>query len=115
MGELEELRRVNGELAAEIRALSQGRTAGPRTGQVPAARGIARLEVERDELAARLGETEAELAGIRAERDSLRQQNREFAAEIARLRTGLAGFLRRARGQLLSRVGGGAGPGPRGR
>lgn len=100
---VEELLRVNAELAAEIRALSQGRTEKPRSGQVPAARGIARLHTERDELATRLEEAEAALESIRADRDRLEQQNREFAAEIARLSAGLAGFLRRARGRLLNR------------
>lgn len=103
MGEVEELLRVNAELAAEIRALTQGRTEGPRSGQVPAARGIARLLSERDALAARLEETEAELATTRTHREGLEAQNREMAAEIARLSSGLSGFLRRARGRLLNR------------
>jgi chromosome segregation ATPase len=112
---VEELLRVNAELAAEIRALSQERTERPRSGQIPAARGIARLLSERDALAARLEEAEAALEVTRADRDRLEQQNREFAAEIARLSAGLSGFLRRARGRLLNRGGGGAAPGPRGR
>lgn len=113
--QVEELLRVNAELAAEIRALSGERTEQPRTGQVPAARGIARLHTERDELAARLEETEASLESTRADRDRLEHQNREFAAEIARLSSGAAGFFRRARARVLSRVGGDAAPGPRGR
>jgi hypothetical protein len=100
---VEELLRVNAELAAEIRALTQGRTEAPRSGRVPAARGVARLLSERDELAARLEEAEAALAATRADRDGLERQNQEMAAEIARLSAGLAGFLRRARGRLLSR------------
>lgn len=103
MGEVEELLRVNAELAAEIRALSGGRTGEPRRGQVPAARGIARLQGERDALATRLEETEAALAATRADRDGLERQNREMAAEIARLSTGFSGLLRRARGRLLRR------------
>lgn len=113
--EVEELLRVNADLAAEIRALSQGRTEQPRTGEVPAARGVARLHAERDALAARLEEAEVALESTRADRDRLERQNREFAAEIARLSAGPAGFLRRARGRLLSRGGGGAAPGPGGR
>jgi chromosome segregation ATPase len=101
--ELEELLRVNAELAAEIRALSGERTEKPRSGKVPAARGIARLQGERDSLAARLEQAEAELAATRADRDGLERQNREMAAEIARLSAGFSGFLRRARGRLLSR------------
>ncbi|HEX6601217.1 MAG TPA: hypothetical protein VF030_01115 [Solirubrobacterales bacterium] len=110
MGEVEELLRVNAELAAEIRALSGERVDRPRSGQVPAARGIARLVTERDALAARLAEaeaaaaqTEAALEQTRASRDGLERQNREMAAEIARLSSGFSGLLRRARGRLLSR------------
>jgi hypothetical protein len=99
----EELLRINAELAAEIRALSQGRAEAPRQGPVPAARGIARLLTERDSLAARLEETEAELAATCADRDGLERQNQEMATEIARLSSGLAGFLRRARARLLNR------------
>ncbi|HEX5984215.1 MAG TPA: hypothetical protein VFY69_08420 [Solirubrobacterales bacterium] len=101
--QVEELLRVNAELAAEIRSLSAGRAEKPRPGEVPAARGVARLLAERDSLAKRLEETEAALAATRADRDGLERQNREMAAEIARLSTGLAGFLRRARGRLLDR------------
>lgn len=110
MGEVEELRRVNAELAAEIRALSGERAQAPRPGQVPAARGVARLTSERDSLATRLEETEAALRNseealeaTRADRDGLERQNREMAAEIARLSAGFSGLLRRARGRLLSR------------
>lgn len=113
--QVEELLRVNAELAAEIRALSQGRTEEPRSGQIPAARGVARLLSERDSLAADLEKAEAALAATRADRDGLEHQNREMAAEIARLSSGLGGFLRRARARLLNRGGGGAAPGPRGR
>jgi uncharacterized coiled-coil DUF342 family protein len=101
MGEVEELLRINAELAAEIRSLSGGRAEEPRAGQVPAARGIARLRSERDALATRLEETEAALAATRADRDGLERQNREMAAEIARLSAGLPGLLRRVRGRLL--------------
>lgn len=100
--EVEELLRVNAELAAEIRALSAGKAKEPRPGPVPAARSVARLVAERDSLAKRLEETEAALEATRADRDGLERQNREMAAEIARLSTGFAGFLRRARGRLLN-------------
>lgn len=103
MGEVEELLRVNAELAAEIRALTQERTENPRSGQVPAARQVARLLTERDALAAQLEEVEAALAATRADRDGLERQNREFAAAIARLSAGLPGVLRRVRGRLLNR------------
>jgi cell division protein FtsB len=101
--QVEELLRVNAELAAEIRSLSAGRSVASRPGEVPAARGIARLHAERDSLAKQLEETEAALEATRADRDGLERQNQEMAAEIARLSAGLAGFLRRARGRLLSR------------
>ena len=103
MGEVEELRRVNAELAAEIRSLSQGQTEKPRSGQIPAARSVARLLSERDSLAAQLEEANAAHEITRADRDRLEQQNREFAAEIARLSAGFPGFLRRVRGRLLNR------------
>lgn len=103
MGEVEELLRVNAELAAEIRALTQERTESPRSGQIPAARGIARLLSERDSLAAQLEEAEAALVATREDRDRLELQNREFAAAIARLSAGLPGVLRRVRGRLLNR------------
>jgi hypothetical protein len=100
---VEELLRVNAELAAELRALNAGRAERPRPAQVPAARGVARLTGERDSLAQRLEATEAELEATRAGRDGLERQNQEMAAEIARLSAGVAGILRRARGRLLSR------------
>ncbi|MDQ3726198.1 MAG: hypothetical protein M3335_09990 [Actinomycetota bacterium] len=103
MGEVEELLRVNAELAAELRALSGGKAGEPRSAVVPAARGIARLQGERDTLAARLAETEAELKATKDDRDGLERQNQEMAAEIARLSVGFRGVLRRARGRLLSR------------
>ena len=103
MGEVEDLRRVNAELAAELRALSEERTAAPRSGAVPAARGVARLLSERDALTVRVEETEVALQATRADRDGLERQNREMAAEIARLSSGFSGFLRRARGRLLHR------------
>jgi cell division protein FtsB len=105
-----ELMRVNAELAAEIRSLTAERTDHPRRRQAPAARGLARLVVERDTLAEDLAVREAELEALRAERDALvaerdelQQQNRDLVAEVGRLRTGLAGALRRVRGRLLSR------------
>ncbi|HEY6729951.1 MAG TPA: hypothetical protein VI039_02885 [Solirubrobacterales bacterium] len=103
MGEVEELLRVNAELAAEIRALTAKRAETPRRGRIPAARSVARLQTERDELAARLAGVEAELVATQADRDGLEQQNREMAAEIARLSAGLSGLLRRLRGRLLNR------------
>jgi predicted nucleic acid-binding Zn-ribbon protein len=112
---IEELLRVNAELATELRNLRAERAAQPRSGQQPAARGVARLTGERDTLAAELKAAETELEAVRASRDGLERQNQEMAAEIVRLRTGFRGFLRRARGRLFSRAFGGAGRAPRGR
>lgn len=99
---VEELLRVNAELAEEIRSLTAGRRTQPRTGQIPAARAAARLEAERDHLAGQLEETEAKLAALQVDRDGLERQNRELAAAVARLSVGLPGVLRRVRGRLLN-------------
>lgn len=107
---VEELLRVNAELAAEVRSLKAGRVAAPPPGQGNAAGKVARLLAERDALAERLEDTEvalehtrAELEHTRADRDGLERQNREMDAEIARLRSGFFGFLRRAFGRLMQR------------
>jgi septal ring factor EnvC (AmiA/AmiB activator) len=116
---VEELLRVNAELAAEVRALSSDRSAAPRPGRVPAAREIARLRSEHEALAPRLEETQAALAAseaareatqaaleeVQAHREGLERQNQALAAEIAGLRTGLSGLARRARRRLLARTG----------
>jgi hypothetical protein len=101
--QVEELLRVNAELAAEIRSLAAARVADPPPGQGNAAGKLARLLAERDELAQRLGDTEVALEHTRADHDGLERQNREMDAEIARLRAGVGGFLRRLRAQLLNR------------
>lgn len=98
---VEELLRVNAELAGELRDLTAGRADAPRSGPVPAARAVARLAAERDDLAARVRRKEAELAALQADRDGLERQNQELAAAVARLSVGLPGVLRRIRGRLL--------------
>jgi chromosome segregation ATPase len=117
--QVDELLRVNAELAAELRALRTERIEAPRQGRVPAARGIAQLWGERKALEKQLEETQAALeasrAGqeatqvamedVQAHREGLERQNQEMAAEIVRLRTGMRGLLRRARGRLLERTG----------
>lgn len=104
---VEELLRVNAELAAELRALSQGRAAAPRPGPATAARGVARLEAELVALAAELEATEGKLEETQAHREGLERQNQEMAAEIARLSArldaGLLGYLRRLRHRLADR------------
>lgn len=97
---VEELLRVNAELAAEIRGLRQDRAAS-RGSAMPAARRVARLVEERDSLAARLEETQTELAAVTGERDSLRRSVEELHGEVVRLRSGVRGLLRRARARLL--------------
>jgi cell division protein FtsB len=112
-----ELLRVNRELAAEIRDLAAGRRSAPRSGQLPAARGIAKLRAERDSLQVERETLAAELAATRAERDNLRQHGEELARqieeharrieglshEVERLRGGVGGILRRIRARLLLR------------
>lgn len=100
---VEELLRVNAELAAELRELNEGRIDAPRPGRNPAARRLARLLAERDSLAKSLEETKAALAALQADRDGLERQNQEFAAEIVRLRSGIPGLLRRARARIVNR------------
>jgi len=110
---VEELLRVNAELAAELRALAGGRTDGPRRGRVPAARGIARLHAEREALATQLAETQTALEHLQgvqvaldvvsAERERLGRENKELADEVVRLRSGWRGALRRLRARLLAR------------
>ncbi|HEX5593349.1 MAG TPA: hypothetical protein VFX35_08380 [Solirubrobacterales bacterium] len=110
---VEELLRVNAELAAELRALAGGRAEAPRRGQVPAARGIARLHSEREALTVQLQETQAALEHLQgvqaaldevsAERERLSRENEALANEVARLRSGWRGALRRLRGRMLNR------------
>lgn len=116
---VEELLRVNAELAAELRSLLAGRAPGPRQGRVPAAREIARLRSEHDALVSQLEEAQAALAAsrdadeaaqvaleeVQAHREGLESQNQAMAAEITRLRTGPRGLMRRARRRLLERAG----------
>jgi cell division protein FtsB len=90
---MEELLRVNAELAAEIRSLNLGRRDLPRAARVPAARQIAQLTSERDE-------AREQLRVVTAERDALQRHRAPLEAEVARLRRGLPGFLRRARARL---------------
>jgi chromosome segregation ATPase len=117
--QVEELLRVNAELAAELRALQAGRIEAPRPGRVPAARGIAKLWGERKALEKQLEETQAALeaargaqaatevamADVQRHREGLERQNQEMAAEIVRLRTGMRGLMRRARARMVERAG----------
>ncbi|MGH2974274.1 MAG: hypothetical protein ACRDLL_05310 [Solirubrobacterales bacterium] len=103
---VEELLRVNAELAAEVRSLRRG--AGARSASVPAARRIARLladlEFMRGDLASQNVAMEAgrdELAASEDELERLRRQVEELQREVTRLRSGTPGILRRVRARIL--------------
>lgn len=100
---VEELLRVNAELAAEVRNLTLGYSDAPRPAGMPTTRRLGRLIEERDQLQAERDQARAELGQVQAHREGLERQNQEMAAEIARLSAGLGGVLRRARGKLLNR------------
>lgn len=98
---IEELHRVNTELAAEIRSLNEGRVQTPSTARLPAARQLGKLVSERDALTHELGAATAKLQAAEGERDSLRRQSDELQREVVRLRSGVRGLLRRTRARLL--------------
>ena len=99
---VEELLRVNAELAAEVRNLALGRADAPRSAAMPTSRRLATLIDERDALREQLEKSEAEAETLRAERERLARRERELSQEVERLRAGLAGVLRRVRGKLLA-------------
>jgi chromosome segregation ATPase len=103
--QVDELLRVNAELAAELRALRAGRIA-----RLWGERKALETQLEETQAAlqasqARQEETQAALDHVQAHREGLERQNQEMAAEIVRLRTGMRGAMRRARGRLLERTG----------
>jgi phage shock protein A len=100
---VEELLRVNAELAAEVRNLTLGYADAPRPAGMPTTRRLARLIEERDRLQTELEQARAEIEQVQAHRAGLEGQNQEMAEEIARLSAGLGGVLRRACGNLLRR------------
>ncbi len=112
---VEELLRVNAELAAEVRNLTLGYADAPRPAGMPTSRRLGRLLEERDRLREELEATRAELEEVARHRAGLESQNQELAREVARLREGFAGLLRHFRARLVIRAGGGGGKGPRGR
>ena len=85
-----ELLRVNSELAGEIRDLSLGRRAQPRSSQVPAARSVAKLLAERDSLAAELEASRAAVDRLTRNDEDQTRRIDELTAEVARLRGGFA-------------------------
>lgn len=100
---VEELLRVNARLAAEVRSLARGRIEGPRLGSIVSSRRLAALSEERDDLAARLAATEAELGITRTRCADLEGNQEILSAEVLRLRAGWRGVLRRVRARLLAR------------
>lgn len=110
---VEELLRVNAELAAEVRNLTLGYADAPRPAGMPTTRRLGRLIEERDRLQAELDELRAELGRVRADRAGLERQNQEMGREVARLREGFRGLLRLWRARLIIRAGGDAGREPR--
>lgn len=114
---VEELLRINGELAAEIHTMRRGGANPPRTAAMPAARRVGRLAEERDALVAERDSLAAELDLSRVEHDALRRHAdvledkvrdqahsvEELSREVTRLRGGAAGLLRRVRARLARR------------
>jgi len=98
---VEELLRVNAELAAEIRSLSLERTDAPRSAGAPVSRRLTRLLAERDELAARLEATRTALDAMTRQRDELARHAESLHSEVTRLRSGIGGLIRRARARLF--------------
>lgn len=110
---VEELLRVNAELAAELRNLTLGYADAPRPAGMPTTRRLGRLIEERDQLRQELEATRAELEEVSVHRAGLEAQNQEQAREVARLREGFRGLLRLWRARLIIRAGGDAAREPR--
>ena len=106
---VEELLRVNAELAAELRSVTLGRAEAPRSTLLPATRGIATAIKERDQVIEErdraIGRLEAVLSELRQRHDELRDLVERQVLELERLRTGPLGLLRRAQSRLLRRGG----------
>jgi chromosome segregation ATPase len=105
---IEELLRINEELAAEIRSLQAGRTIAARSAAMPAARRVGSLREERDSLKAELEASRTELERVEEHNQELGRQIHEQSNEIGRLsqevgqlRSGVVGLMRRVRARLL--------------
>lgn len=98
---VEELLRVNAELAAEVRNLTLGYSDAPRPAGMPTTRRLGRLIEERDQLQAELEQARKELADSARHRDELEQRQGELVAQLVELRMGFRGMLRRLRARLL--------------
>ena len=110
---VEELLRVNAELAAEVRNLALGYADAPRPAGMPTSRRLGRLLDERDRLREELEATRAELEEVSRHRAGLEAQNQELAQDAVRLREGFRGLLRLWRARLIIRAGGDAAKEPR--
>lgn len=98
---VEELLRVNAELAAEVRNLTLGYADAPRPAGMPTTRRLGRLIEERDQLQAELEDARTGLEASARHREELEQRQAELVAELAELRMGFRGVLRRLRARLL--------------
>jgi hypothetical protein len=98
---VEELLRVNAELAAEVRNLTLGYADAPRPAGMPTTRRLGRLIEERDRLQSELDAARAELETSARHREELEQRQAELVAQLAELRMGVRGILRRLRARLL--------------
>lgn len=98
---VEELLRVNAELAAEVRNLTLGYADAPRPAGMPTTRRLGRLIEERDQLQDELATARGEIEASARHREELEQRQAELIAQLAELRMGVRGALRRARARLL--------------
>ncbi|HEY1356036.1 MAG TPA: hypothetical protein VGF09_06945 [Solirubrobacterales bacterium] len=98
---VEELERVNDELAAEIRSLTLGHATGARSSLLGATRRVATIGEERDRAVSRLEDASAEIVHLRELNVELHRQVEAQVRELERLRAGPLGILRRAKASYL--------------
>ena len=98
---VEELLRVNAELAAEIRSMALGRTDVPRSAMLGASRRLVKIAEERDATEAELAQQNASLVELSEEVHELRRRIEVQNGELERLRAGPLGLFRRAKASLL--------------
>lgn len=82
---VEELLRINGELAAEIRSLRAGKTEAPRSATMPAARRLAGLIGERDRWQEEAEQLRGQLQQVEAHNRELGRHIHELTQEHARM------------------------------
>ena len=98
---VEELLRVNAELAAEIRSMALGRTDVPRSAMLGASRRLVKITEERDATEAELAQQNASLVELSEEVHELRRRIEVQNGELERLRAGPLGLFRRAKASVL--------------